>query len=52
MISRRFGMGLSQCLQKGRDPSLVPTHYYGNKLYVWNWKEHELIQEIDTGMRV
>ena len=26
----------------------VPTHY-GNNLYVWDWEQRKLVQEIHTG---
>ena len=46
MISSEFGK--PSAFLEGFDPSLVPTHY-GSKLYVWNWRERTLRQEIDLG---
>jgi len=46
MISSEWGS--PNAFKKGFDPSQVPTHY-GHKLYVWDWKKHEQIQEIDLG---
>ncbi|CAK9021992.1 unnamed protein product [Durusdinium trenchii] len=47
MISSEWGD--PDCFTKGFNPGHVSEGKYGNKLYVWNFKDHTLKQEIDLG---
>lgn len=47
MISSEWGH--PGCFTKGFNPAHVGEGKYGGKCYVWNWSDHTLIKELDTG---
>eukprot|EP00439_Symbiodinium_sp_Y106_P044587 s1388_g5.t1 len=47
MVSSEWGH--PGCFTKGFDPAHVADGLYGSKLYVWNWAECTLKQELDVG---
>jgi len=47
MISSEWGS--PSAFIHGFNPQHVAEGKYGRNLYIWNWKEHEVIQKIDLG---
>jgi selenium-binding protein 1 len=48
MISSEWGEG--QSFIHGFDPALVAEGKYGRKIYIWDFAEHRIIQELDMGV--
>eukprot|EP00405_Crypthecodinium_cohnii_P016872 CAMPEP_0206458814 /NCGR_PEP_ID=MMETSP0324_2-20121206/23798_1 /ASSEMBLY_ACC=CAM_ASM_000836 /TAXON_ID=2866 /ORGANISM="Crypthecodinium cohnii, Strain Seligo" /LENGTH=505 /DNA_ID=CAMNT_0053930233 /DNA_START=82 /DNA_END=1596 /DNA_ORIENTATION=+ len=47
MVSSEWGEPM--CFAKGFNPADVEAGKYGEKLYVWDFKEHKIIQELPLG---
>lgn len=47
MISTEFGA--PNTFRDGFNPAHVAEGLYGRSIYVWDWKEHKIIQTIDLG---
>jgi len=47
MVSSEWGE--PQCFARGFNPAHVHEGKYGQKLYVWDWAEHRIVQELDCG---
>lgn len=47
MVSSEWGD--PDCFTKGFNPAHVEQGRYGSKLYIWDWSDHTLKQELDVG---
>lgn len=47
MVSSEWGE--PSCFTAGFNPAHVADEKYGRKLYIWDWTEHKIIQELDCG---